>query len=152
MNIHFFNLLENHLNVVQKCSALIYNPCPDLKSFLPWFVIFDPIWNLFAPIWNPFPDLYFFCPNLKSLKMPRFLILLLPRFVTQKVFSHFFSILVLVFKQITFDFVVQIWWNLVWDTFYMIPKNEVGFNEFKPSHWWHNQSFSTVLVLKFEHK
>ena len=75
------------------------------------------IWNLFGLIWNPCLDLQSFCPDLKSLKLPLFVILiapiynpwilpqfvipLFPRFVNQKIFFNFsfFPILVLEFKH-----------------------------------------------------
>ena len=61
----------------------------------------------------------------------------MPRFVIQKSFPNFsfcFSILVL-----EFDIVIQIWWTLVWETFSMITKNDLGLNKFNTSHWWHHQ-------------
>ena len=35
-------------------------------------------------------------------------------------------------------FVISSWWNLVWDLFSVISKNDLGFNRFNPSHWWHH--------------
>ena len=88
-------------------------------------------------IWNP--SCYYLnslCPDLKSL--PRFVIPLAlicnpQNFSYFFVFSHFGTG---IWTWITFDFVIWIWWNLVWDTFGMIPKNDLGYNKFNPSHWW----------------
>ena len=66
---------------------------------------------LIAPVWNPEIFFPFFC------------------------FPHFDTG---IWGWITFDFVIRIWWNLVWDVFGMIPTNNLGFNIFDSSHWWYH--------------
>ena len=65
--------------------ALICNLCPDFKS-LPQFVIFLPQFEIpkAAPICHPSSII---C---SPQKLPWFVISLWPRFVIQKIFSHFF--------------------------------------------------------------
>ena len=60
-------ILGGDIPLNRRCSASICNLCPNLKSLLPRFVISASIWNHFAPIWNPSPDL-------KSVKLPLFVI------------------------------------------------------------------------------
>ena len=59
----------------------------------------------------------------------------------RKFFSHFFVFSHFdagIWTWIAFDFMIRIWWTLVSDTFGMVPKNDVGFDKFNPSHWWHH--------------
>lgn len=53
-------------------------------------------------------------------------------FDTQKFFFTFFCFFLFWYwnlkMNITFDFLIRIQWNLVWDAFGMITKNDIGFN------------------------
>ena len=99
------------------CSSPTCNPCPNLKCFLPRFVICTPFWNLFAPIWNFFPRFEIpkaspICnpsfPDLKSRKPAPVCNPLIARFCNPENvfplfrFSHFGTG---IWTWITFDFV-----------------------------------------------
>ena len=99
----------------------------------------------------PLPSICNLCPDLKSLKVPLFVIPLAPtcnpknpapicnRLIVPfcnpenvflfPLFPHFG---IGIWAWIT---LIRIWWNLVWDIYGMIPRNNLGFNKFNRSHW-----------------
>ena len=114
--------------------ASIYDFCPDLKSLSPEVISL----LRFA----------IFHPDLKSLKLPLFIIHHAPIcnsltapfcnpefFFSSFRFSHFGTE---IWTWIFFDFVIPVLRKLVWDFFGKIPKTDFGFNEFNPSHWRHH--------------
>ena len=108
-----------------------------------------------ASICDLYPDLKSVCPDLKylsqfvmllprfeiCLNLPQFVTPLLFRFATQNIFPQFFVSYQFgtgIWTWITFDFETQIWWNLVWEPFGMIPKNDFGFSRNNPGLWLHH--------------
>ena len=117
------------------CSTPICKPCLDLKFLLPRFVIFLPRFEI--PKNAPFCNSS--CPNLHSLKPAPVCNPLIAPFCNPKkisrffVFSHFGTG---IWTWTTFEIVVRIWWNLVWEALGMIAKNDLRFNKSIYSHWW----------------